>query len=116
MKNLTFTLCIAIGITTFIQSQNVGIGTQTPMKPLHIVDGADYQTVRIQSSHAIGAGINLMSPAGNYTLLSANIGSGAGTNNFGIFNENSQKYNFVLRNDGWLGLNAIPLRALHIKD
>jgi hypothetical protein len=87
----------------------VGIGTTAPTNALHVDDANTYQVARFSSANTTGAGLTLAATAAGaraYSLLSTGSTAGPGAGTFGLFDEASGAYRYIVDGTGQFGINT----------
>lgn len=93
---------------------NVGIGTPTPVSPLHI-EGGSYETIYLKSTDDIGPGVTLdnVGTGGKaYIVLSSGAGSDAGAGKLVFFDLSNNTPRVVLDTDGNFGIGTVGPNAV----
>ena len=108
-----------------LKGGKIGIGTNTPHRPLTIEDNTWDNSVngggnlKIINSGVVGAGITLQSTATggkNYSLLSTGPSGAAGTGTFGIWDHGAIAYRLVIKPSGNVGIGIYsPAAKLHVQ-
>ena len=119
MKQFCFFACLLIS-TAIGHAQNVGIGTTTPVMPLHISRATDTALLLVENRNGLDAGINTgmyLKNGGRYTGAIKTIGTSTADARLGLFtfstgSANSLRERLSILDDGKVGIGTTDPTAL----